>query len=160
METRENLSHKTAITRKKLSVPMRKLQEQGLLDPRLTILDYGCGKGSDARLLLEQNFYVSGYDPYFYPDNRVLMDDFYDVVTCNYVLNVIKLDKDIDELMRNIKRVLMKNGVAYITVRRDIKEDGYTSNGTYQRDYKFKRKHTVISKFSGGETVLINWEDL
>lgn len=155
-----DLSHKTAITRSKISVPMRKLIENDLLTPEQTILDYGCGKGSDAQFLLEKGFDMSGYDPYFFPRTEVLKDEFFDVVTCNYVLNVIKLDSIEEELLQNIKRVLKPGGIAYITVRRDVKQDGYTSKGTYQRDYKFQMKHETVAKFSGGETVRIQKEDL
>ena len=73
-------SHKTAITRTKMSAPVKFLKGQGLLQGRT--LDYGCGKGFDADVLQ-----CSKYDPHFSPE---LPKGKFDTIICNYVLNVIE----------------------------------------------------------------------
>jgi hypothetical protein len=116
-----NNAHKTAITRKVLSVPMRYLSQQGKIQG--PALDYGCGKGFDADQL-----YMDGYDPHFRPE---MPGYCYNTITCNYVLNVVQDDEAVD-ILAHIQSLLAPGGVAYITIRRDIKKEGWTSKGTYQ----------------------------
>ena len=98
--------------RKASSRPMRFLQEHNLLKGRM--LDYGCGRGTDAKF-----FGMEAYDP-FWMSNKP--SGLFDTITCHFVLNVI------DEQLRNhiiydIKEYLNRDGNAYFTVRRDIKEN-------------------------------------
>ena len=116
-----NNAHKTAITRKTLSAPMRYLSESGKIKGRA--LDYGCGKGYDA-----DHLDMDGWDPH-YRIRRPLGQ--YDTVTCNYVLNVVSNDMAV-VIMADIEQYLAPGGVAYITIRRDIKKEGWTKKGTYQ----------------------------
>ena len=128
-----NKSHLTAITRTTVSAPMRYLNKIEALHP--IGLDYGCGKGHDADVLGWDR-----YDPY-YTDGMTLTADLipvtepvkYPVITCNYVLNVV-LPETQQTILDDIYWRLADDGVAYITVRRDIKQEGYTSRGTYQRN--------------------------
>jgi hypothetical protein len=117
-----NKSHKTAISRSKVSVPMKFLSENNLLTGDR--LDYGCGKGFDAK-----EFNMDMYDPYYQPE---FPSKEYGVITSNYVLNVIESSKERENVLNTIKSLLKPDGVAYLTLRRDIKKDGYTSKGTYQ----------------------------
>lgn len=102
--------HRTAIGRNKLSKPTRFLKENNLLTGN--ILDFGCGRGQDAdRLMMDK------YDPYYfseYPTKK------YDTIICNYVLNVISSEEQ-KQVISQIQELL--SGIAYITVRRDIKKD-------------------------------------
>lgn len=117
------LSHKTAITRKVTSAPMKVLHEKGLLIGRM--LDYGCGKGRDA-IELDMN----GYDPYYQP---TMPYGYFDTITCNYMLNVIESDVQRLLIVQDILYRLNKDGKAYITVRTDKKAlIGRTSKGTWQ----------------------------
>ena len=88
---------------------MKLLDKEGLLDGR--ILDYGCGRGFDAGELG-----LEAYDPYFFPD---MPKGKFDTITCNYVLNVVS--EEIEAwILHDIEERLTSNGVAYITVRRDL----------------------------------------
>jgi hypothetical protein len=53
-------SHRTAIARKCLSAPAKRLLSLGLLRGRL--FDYGCGRGTDCEILG-----IGGWDPYWRP---------------------------------------------------------------------------------------------
>ena len=119
----ETKAHLTAISRSKLSAPMSFLSSNGFLGGRM--LDYGCGRGFDAAALR-----MHQYDPYWC---NILPRGRFDAITCNYVLNVLP-EGELPKLFSRIDRYLRKDGLAYITVRRDVKEDGYTSRGTYQRN--------------------------
>jgi len=116
-------AHKTAITRRGISAPMKHLIKKELLLG--ATLDYGCGKGSDA-IELE----MDRFDPHHH---NVVLRQSYDTITCHYVINTL-LPDDGEDVLRRIKALLNTNGRAYITVRRDVKIDGFTSRGTYQRN--------------------------
>lgn len=114
-------SGNSAIARTNPSRPMRFLFEKGLLVGKM--MDYGCGRGSDAKF-----FGMDAYDPFWMPEKPT---DKYDTITCHFVMNVVdeKIQKDI---LADIKKLLNPGGNAYITVRRDIKENYYV-RGYQQR---------------------------
>ena len=120
-----NKAHLTAIARKAPSVPMRRLEKANRLHGR-NMLDYGCGRGYDA-----DHYGMDKHDPYYYDRGDLCSED-YDVITCNYVLNVIESETARQIVINDIKDLLMSGGIAYITVRRDIKTEGYTKRNTYQ----------------------------
>lgn len=112
------------MSRRKPSLPMLELQKRGLLVGRM--LDYGAGRGFDA-----DHFGMEKYDPTYWPEHPG-PNDVFDTIVCNYVLNVVPPEAE-DEILADIEELLAPGGTAYITVRRDVKEDGLTASGTYQR---------------------------
>ena len=135
-------SHLTAISRPKLSPAMRQLD--GYIDGRS--LDYGCGRGQDAeRLNMER------YDPYYFDTQPVGQ---FRTITCNYVLNVIPSTCDILICLNKIQSLLTQHGTAYITVRRDIKEETVSKRGTYQRPVYLHNVDTLNAN-SSYETYII-----
>lgn len=119
-------SHKTAISRKGPSAPLKFiLSNEEVKDP---ILDYGCGKGADSKHLTSLNYNVTSYDPYWNPKNMDDKSNLYNTIICNYVLNVIDESEE-KEVLLDIKRLLSKNGTAYLSVRRDLKKEGKTTKG-------------------------------
>jgi hypothetical protein len=119
-----NKAHLTAIKRKRLSAPMKFLYVNLGID-LVGGLDYGCGRGDDATAL---NMWK--YDPFYYPDEY---DCQFSVITCNYVLNVVP-ESEQGDILRKIQILLSSDGVAYVSVRRDVKKEGYTKKETYQRN--------------------------
>lgn len=79
--------HKAAIVRNDLSRPVRLALDAGILAPGVTFFDYGCGHGTDVRLLTERGLAGSGWDPHFFPDCELTAAG---VVNLGYVLNVIE----------------------------------------------------------------------
>jgi hypothetical protein len=112
-------SKNTAIVRTALSSPMTDLLNIFHGD----CLDYGCGRGYDCDTLG-----IDGYDPNWRP-NALLKK--YDIITCNYVLNVVD-EKEQEEIINHVKSLLKIGGRAYFTVRRDIREN-YEGKGYPQR---------------------------
>lgn len=108
-----NQSYKTAIKRIKPSKPMRILEKKGLLNGGLLGLDYGCGQGFDA-----QHYGLDKFDPHWFNVEPLLKS--YDFITCNYVLNVISNEEERKKVLDKIKSLLSSQGVAYISVRRDL----------------------------------------
>jgi hypothetical protein len=120
---RSNQPHKTAVHRSSLSAPARYLSEQGLLVGR--VLDYGCGHGFDADTLG-----LDGYDPHYRPRKPRHK---YNVIMCNFVLNVLPTARERRAVLDAILALLRKDGVAYVTVRNDREElKGWTATGTWQ----------------------------
>jgi hypothetical protein len=101
---------------------MRYLVETERVGP--THLDYGCGRGTDA-----DHLNCDRYDPHYFPEKPVGP---YDTITCSFVLNVIESAEEREAVLSDLRSLLTPDGVAYVTVRRDIKTEGYTSKGTYQ----------------------------
>lgn len=101
---------------------MQYLAKNVLLNGR--VLDYGCGQGFDA-----QYYGLEKYDPHFAKD---MPQGYFDTITCNYVLNVIQDDQVVVSVLDSILAKLVPGGVAYISVRADVKRDGPTSKG-FQR---------------------------
>jgi 2-polyprenyl-3-methyl-5-hydroxy-6-metoxy-1,4-benzoquinol methylase len=117
-------NYKTAMGRKTISTPMRYLDTMGVFDTvDDRVLDYGCGKGFDADALA-----LERYDPHFFP---VMPKGKFDLITCNYVLNVV-LPESIPLVLDKIMSKLKAKGVAYISVRRDIPKEGKQGKGCYQ----------------------------
>lgn len=138
-------THLTAISRTALSAPMRKLRDKGLLLGR--VLDYGCGRGQDADLLG-----IDKYDPHFFP---TMPEGLYDVVTCNYVLNVIEDPGARADVVSKITSLLAPGGVAYLTVRRDVRGEVATSRGTWQSGNVLVEEGQSIWKNGNFETYVV-----
>ncbi len=79
--------HLTALSRSNLSAPMQCLARHGYLDGRLSVFDYGCGKGDDIRNLTANDIIVSGWDPHYAPDQPKQAAD---IVNIGFVINVIE----------------------------------------------------------------------
>ena len=122
-------SWKTAIKRDQLSSPVKWLLDHKKLHLfcNTSILDYGCGRGTDADILM-----VDKFDPYWFPNP--IRKRQYDVVLCTYVLCIIP-PSERKSLIGKIMSYVSSRGMAYFSVRRDIKEPnlrkGYTQWPVY-----------------------------
>ena len=81
------LRHRTALFRSGLSKPIRLALDAGLLNQGMSILDYGCGRGTDVEFLRDLGYVATGWDPAFFPDEQKARAD---LVNLGYVLNVIE----------------------------------------------------------------------
>jgi DNA phosphorothioation-associated putative methyltransferase len=79
--------HKTALIRYDFSKPIKMLIQSDLLRENATILDYGCGHGSDVAGLKNLGHDVAAWDPVHLPDGELRKSDF---VNLGYVINVIE----------------------------------------------------------------------
>jgi hypothetical protein len=125
--------YRTAIRRNKLSRPAKKLLELNIFHEMDRILDYGCGKGDDIENLRTE-YDIYGYDPHWKNDKDILKKK-YSLILCTYVLCVVG-KKTREDIMEKIDLLLVKNGRAYISVRRDIKEDRISKTGSKQYSVK------------------------
>ena len=132
---------RTAIARRALSVPARVLHETGRLKGR--VLDYGAGRGGDTDRLSELGYDIHAYDPQWGPKK---ISGTFNTIMCNYVLNVLPREAD-KRLIANIRRLLRRGGVAYVTVRGDTKKFSkagkWTGAETFQRDVYLPYKRVM-----------------
>lgn len=128
------LAHLTAIARTKPSAPMQWLVEELAFGSTDAILDYGCGRGKDVEWMKAHDFNVVGYDPHYAPNTITNgMTNCFDIITCNFVLNVIESAQVRENVIHHIKGLLKRYGVAYISIRADKKKlNGFTKRGTFQ----------------------------
>ena len=125
--------HRTARGRKNFSTPVQFLLKNGMLSKTGTILDYGCGRGYDVEHLKHEGFDIEGFDPNGDYNDYDVLDVQYDIIMCNYVLNVIEDPVARYLVEQNIRFNLKDGGTAYIAVRNDkCVADGCTSTGTWQ----------------------------
>ena len=120
--------HKTARARSKPSAPARWLYDNLGFDLDEDTLDYGCGRGTDARY-----FGIRGWDINGRGHEPLDRYDKFDTILCSYVLNVIPSENERMQVITHIKNHLTPEGNAYLTVRNDKKNlNGWTKSGTYQ----------------------------
>ena len=146
---------RTAISRASLSVPMRELINLNVFDLDSKCIDVGCGKGEDIEFIQYLGVDIVGYDKYnpkFKYDK--LLDNTYNIVTCNYVFNVIGLQEH-KELLNKLKQI---GDNIYICVRSDSRaikdnweyialEDYWkTPKNTYQRFYTEEMVNTYFGQ--------------
>lgn len=86
-EHRSTARHRTAMLRRRPSRPIRQALRDGLITPRTSVLDYGCGRGEDAAYLQSLGITVYAWDPIHRPHGDLVEAD---VVNLSYVLNVIE----------------------------------------------------------------------
>ncbi len=115
-------SHLTIKKRRWPSFPTKFLFSNGFIKGKT--LDFGCGLGLDINYLKNKDIDITGYDPYYLPEYPKVK---FDTIICNYVLNVLLKDEQTNVLMA-ISELLKPEGKAYISVRRDIKRDGFRFN--------------------------------
>lgn len=93
-------------------------------------LDYGCGPGPTlATMMMEAGHRVALYDPFFYPDERVLAQQ-YDFITCSEVVEHLHQP---DEVFRRLNSLLKPGGVLAIMTCFQT-EDARFAHWHYRRD--------------------------
>src|SRR5262245_1446885 len=104
--------HRTALSRGALSKPIRYAIADGLLTPGATVLDYGCGRGSDVARLRALGHECLGWDPHLAPDGPLQISQ---VVNLGYVVNVIESQTERAEALT--RAWSLTSGVLIVTAR-------------------------------------------
>lgn len=152
--------HRTAQRRTALSTPVRHLLDLGFLGGDDSLLDYGCGRGDDLRLLREMKVPSHGWDPVFRPDGERRPAD---IVNLGFVLNVIE---DADErrntlraafsLTRRILAVSVMLGYASQRDRFVAHADGVrTRHNTFQKYFTQDEFQSYVERTLDVRAVLI-----
>ena len=120
-------SHLTAKERDTLSFPAKILLNNNLLIG--DVLDYGCGFGSDVKLLQGKGINIEGYDKYHFPNYPSKK---FDTIICFYVLNVLLQEEQATVLME-LSQLVKPEGKVYIAVRRDLQYEGFRIHKLHQK---------------------------
>ncbi len=124
-----------------LSAPMYALQSAGIISPRTSVLDYGCGKGDDVCALTQAGFNAIGWDPHFAPNPDALAEA--DVVNLGFVLNVIEDEAERLNALQTafsyarscLAVAVMLVGRGSLNHVRPYKDGFLTSRNTFQKYY-------------------------
>lgn len=131
--------HRTAMSRSELSKPVREVLNLGLIPPGQTFFDYGCGHGSDVRLLGTLGFKSSGWDPVHAADG--LRRKAW-VVNLGFVLNVIEDPAErIETLLAAwsltegllIVSTMVEGQEGYFGIKRNLNDGIVTARSTFQK---------------------------
>ena len=122
---------RTAIHRNAASAPLKRMLGLGYFAGERKILDHGCGHGADVVALRDAGFDAVGFDPNHAPDT-VVRPGTCDVVLSTYVLNTLPTVQERGFVLDGLLAAAKPGGKIFVTVRADVKRDGWTSKGTYQ----------------------------
>lgn len=153
-------AYRTQIARGSLSVPLKILESKGAfakLPNGGRVLDYGCGRCSEIDILREKfpDLYITGYEVHAKqrPEFAVWPKGKFDMIYCNYVLNVIS-DRGVRyDVIEKIRSLLKPNGKAYISVRDDKKDLNGVVERTGQWQGKINLKLPLVYKKTNSFTM-------
>ena len=136
--------HRTAMLRRRPSRPIRQAVRDGLITPKTSVLDYGCGRGQDAAYLQSLGITVFAWDPVHRPHGERREAD---VVNLGYVLNVIEDPYErlhaLQEAFRFARKVLI--------VSAQIRKNGDSEEGTKLGDGILTSRDTFQKYFGQRE---------
>ena len=144
----------TAMSRTDASRPLRLALEQKIITKSTSVLDYGCGRGADVAYLKARGINCRGWDPVFCPHTRRTSVD---VVTLNYVLNVID---DLDERHKTLMHAwkLTKSTLVVAVRLQDERDESHviprgdgwmTPRGTFQKFFEHDEIRFWLSEITG-----------
>lgn len=131
--------YRTAISRNKLSSPMKTLHKLGFLNGEYSIFDYGCGKGDDLKFLELRGIKSSGFDPHFFPNNKLIPSD---IVSLGFVINVIEDKNERDNVIKSAFNIAKQYLVISVMTPKakdkflPYKDGVLTSRNTFQKYFK------------------------
>ena len=155
----EAARHLTALVRHGFSAPIQTLARYGYLDGSYSFFDYGCGRGSDVKGLIENGLQACGWDPFYAPENSIISAD---IVNLGFVINVIEsLDERFDALLRAyaladellIVSVMLENCNRY--GGSDFRDGVMTKRGTFQKYYVQGEIKQFIEDVLGEEAIAV-----
>jgi DNA phosphorothioation-associated putative methyltransferase len=152
------LRAKTALRRHSLSRPAARAVADGIISSEVSVFDYGCGHGSDVRLLASQGIKASGWDPALAPDSPKHPAE---VVILSYVVNVIENAQERAEALKRAWELARSVLVVAARGLWDVRgiagqqhEDGLvTRAGTFQKFFEQTELRNWIESCLGVQPV-------
>lgn len=145
--------HRTALFRGELSRPLRLAIADGLIGDSASVMDYGCGRGGDVRLLRAKGLDCVGWDPTHAPTGARRASD---VVNIGYVVNVIENAVERSDALQGAWALAKRVLVVSARLRAETPEvtepfeDGHlTRLGTFQKFYEQQELRTWIDRTLG-----------
>lgn len=115
-------AHNTAISRSTASRPARliirpEIENRIQTDRFVHVLDYGCGRGADAKYYRSLGAVSVGYDPHEPFGYSHMPAGLFDVVSLTYVLNAIPSIEDRVQCLAQAASKVRENGTLFVSVR-------------------------------------------
>jgi DNA phosphorothioation-associated putative methyltransferase len=152
--------HRTALQRYSLSTPVQALFRHGFLDDGATMFDYGCGRGSDIRILKELGLDAAGWDPHFAAGNEKRAAD---VVNLGFVINVIEDAQERRAALAGAYALAGKvlavaaliGGRTAYEQHRLFRDGVLTTRGTFQRYFTQQELREYLEETLGREPIAV-----
>ena len=149
---------RTALTRTSLSRPVALAINDGVIDTDKRVLDYGCGKGDDVRLLAQRGITADGWDPAFAPAGSRTPAA---VVNLGYVVNVIEDGAERAACLKTAWSLTTEVLVVAARLVGEVEVEGFapfrdgslTRRGTFQRFYEQEELRSWIEAIVGESPV-------
>lgn len=125
---------RTAIARKVPSLPAQAVVE--LVVPEFnisTLLDFGCGRGTDVSFFREHGLQADGYDPHYFPERPPRGRFGYDLVTSFYVLNVLSTKDEREVMIRTAIEFARLKGHIVLAARSASEIESEARKGGWER---------------------------
>ena len=152
-------SARTAIARKKMSVPLKIALARGIVCS--PALDWGCGRGADLHEMQGQGIDAQGYDPHWRPQLPARRDFAY--AQCVFVVNVLRTEQERLDTLTQLRSYLASGAVVMVAARskasvelaaqpkgkiawRKVGSGYLTSRGTYQEGFTEDMMFSLLSQ--------------
>jgi len=143
---------KTAIVRFRHSKPVMLALSHGIIDPSMSVFDYGCGRGEDVKYLKSVGIEAAGWDPHYQPS---IAPSSADVVNLGYVLNVIEDRQEREDTLRKSFDLARRVLVVAVRVDHGLEaavefSDGFLTNrGSFQKLYSQSEFREYLERVLG-----------
>lgn len=152
--------HRAAMVRNRLSRPVRLVLEAGLIEPKMSFFDYGCGHGLDVEIMKEKGFISDGWDPFYQPNNPLKKAD---IVNLGYIINVIENVTERREALLKAWSLTQEILIVSAQVLIDDRTYGYmiygdgivTERNTFQKYYEQEELKNYIEQVLKEEAIPI-----
>lgn len=142
------LSYLAAPVRKRPSPLLKMILAEKMLTKSDKYLDYGCGRGFDFTYLRGKGYNSIGYDPYYFPYLPPEGEKF-DLVTLNYVLNVLE---DPTERIETVKKAWSYTKDKLIVTALTGKPAKISQWGTFSEGFSQLYLRALINVCTGKES--------
>lgn len=150
MDVIEVARHRTALFRTDLSRPLRIAVADAVICDGTTVMDYGCGRGNDIRLLSARGLDCVGWDPIHAPNGARRASN---VVNLGYVVNVIEDPSERREALTFAWALAQRVLIVSARLRAETPDlvapyaDGHVTRlGTFQKFYEQQELRTWIDQ--------------
>lgn len=144
---------RTAMRRYTCSRPIALLLADGLLTKDTSVLDYGCGHGTDVKYLSARGIRTTGWDPVHNKKGKLAPAD---VVNLGFVLNVIENPRERAETLKRAFGFARRLLVVAVRVDRTLEDaEGFgdgclTATRTFQKLYTPSELREYVEEVLGG----------
>ncbi len=150
--------HLTALSRSALSAPIQLMIGYGLINPTVTVFDYGCGRGDDIKGLASIGIPCSGWDPHYADESPHTPSD---IVNLGFVVNVIEDTAERVEAIQKsfslAKCALVVSVMLYSNDRpgKPYRDGFLTSRNTFQKYFSQDEFKDYLEKVLDQDPIMI-----